>query len=165
MAAFRNAALSLTLQLREITMNIKAIGHVVLKVRNLERSAAFYRDVLGMQEVMRYQGAMAFFSFGSNHHDIGLLQLGDRAPDAEPHAVGLYHLAFKVGDTLDELRACKADLERHGVQLIGMSDHGVSQSLYLADPDGNEIELFVDADPANWRDRVAEVMTVRPLKL
>jgi len=146
-------------------MQIKAIGHVVLKVRNLERSAAFYRDVLGMQEVMRYRGAMAFFSFGSNHHDIGLLQLGDRAPDPEPHAVGLYHIAFKVGDTLDELRACKAQLEQHGVQLIGMSDHGVSQSLYLADPDGNEIELFVDADPASWRDRVAEVMTVRPLKL
>jgi len=146
-------------------MQIKAIGHVVLKVRNLERSATFYRDVLGMQEVMRYRGAMAFFSFGSNHHDIGLLQLGDRAPDPEPHAVGLYHIAFKVGDTLDELRACKAQLEQHGVQLIGMSDHGVSQSLYLADPDGNEIELFVDADPASWRDRVAEVMTVRPLKL
>ncbi len=146
-------------------MQIKAIGHVVLKVRNLERSATFYRDVLGMQEVMRYRGAMAFFSFGSNHHDIGLLQLGDRAPDPDPHAVGLYHIAFKVGDTLDELRACKAQLEQHGVQLIGMSDHGVSQSLYLADPDGNEIELFVDADPASWRDRVAEVMTVRPLKL
>ena len=146
-------------------MQIKALGHVVLKVRNLERSAAFYRDVLGMREVMRYQDAMAFFSFGSNHHDLGLLQLGDRAPDAPPHAVGLYHVAFKVGDTLDELRDCKSHLEQHGVQLIGMSDHGVSQSLYLADPDGNEIELFVDTDPENWRDRVDEVMTTRPLRL
>ena len=146
-------------------MNIKAISHVVLKVRNLERSATFYRDVLGMKEVMRYQDMMAFFSFGDNHHDIGLLQLGDHAPEAEPHAVGLYHVAFKVGDTLDELRACKAHLDQHGIQLIGMSDHGVSQSLYLADPDGNEIELLVDTDPAGWRDRVAEVMTVRPLKL
>ena len=146
-------------------MQIKALGHVVLKVRNLERSAAFYRDVLGMREVMRYQDAMAFFSFGSNHHDLGLLQLGDRAPDAPPHAVGLYHVAFKVGDTLDELRDCKSHLEQHGVQLIGMSDHGVSQSLYLADPDGNEIELFVDTDPESWRDRVDEVMTTRPLRL
>lgn len=60
---------------------------------------------------------------------------------------------------------CKAHLERLGVQLIGMSDHGVSQSLYLADPDGNEIELYIDADPATWRDRVDEVMTVRPLRL
>jgi catechol 2,3-dioxygenase len=146
-------------------MQIKSIGHVVLKVRNLERAAAFYRDVLGMQEVMRYQWVMAFFSFGSNHHDIGLLQVGERADQPPPYSTGLYHVAFKVGNTLDDLRACKAELERHGVQLLGMSDHGVSQSLYLADPDGNEIELFVDADPATWRDRVAEVMTTRPLRL
>ena len=146
-------------------MQIKAIGHIVLKVRNLDRSAAFYRDVLGMKEVMRYQGAMAFFSFGDNHHDLGLLQLGDRAEQPSPLSVGLFHVAFKVGDTLDDLRACKSDLEQQGVQLIGMSDHGVSQSLYLADPDGNEIELFVDSDPTTWRDRVSEVMTTRPLRL
>lgn len=146
-------------------MQIKALGHVVLKVRNLERSAAFYRNILGMTEVMRYRDAMAFFSFGSNHHDLGLLQLGDQAGQPDPHSTGLYHVAFKVGDTLDELRECKAHLERHGVQLIGMSDHGVSQSLYLADPDGNEIELYVDADPSTWRNRVDEVMTTRPLRL
>jgi len=146
-------------------MQIKALGHVVLKVRNLERSVAFYRDILGMNEVMRYRGAMAFFSFGTNHHDLGLLQLGDQASPPLPSSLGLYHVAFKVGDTLDELRECKAHLEKHGVQLIGMSDHGVSQSLYLTDPDGNEIELFVDADPALWRDNVAAVMTVKPLRL
>lgn len=146
-------------------MQIKALGHVVLKVRNLERSAAFYRDVLGMKEVMRYRDAMAFFSFGENHHDLGLLQLGEGAAQPDSYSTGLYHVAFKVGDTLDELRECKAHLEQHGVKLIGMSDHGVSQSLYLADPDGNEIELFVDTDPENWRDRVDEVMTTRPLRL
>lgn len=146
-------------------MLIKSLGHIVLKVRNLDRSAAFYRDILGMKEVMRYRGAMAFFSFSSNHHDLGLMQLGDQATVPDPHSVGLFHVAFKVGDTLDELRACKAHLESHGVQLNGMSDHGVSQSLYLADPDGNEIELYIDADPAIWRDRVAEVMTTKPLRL
>ena len=146
-------------------MQIKAIGHLVLKVRDLERSAAFYRDVLGMKEVMRYRGMMAFFSFSSNHHDLGLLQLGPQAELPDPHSIGLYHVAFKVGDSLDELRECKAHLEKHGVQLIGMSDHGVSQSLYLTDPDGNEIELFVDADPALWKDNVEAVMTVKPLRL
>ncbi|MBI3901980.1 MAG: VOC family protein [Nitrosomonadales bacterium] len=146
-------------------MQIQSLGHVVLKVRDLERSVTFYRDVLGMKEVMRYRGAMAFFSFGSNHHDLGLLQLGDRAALPDPYSLGLYHVAFKVGDTLDELRECKTHLEQHGVQLIGMSDHGVSQSLYLADPDGNEIELFVDADPASWRGRVDQVMTTKPLRL
>lgn len=146
-------------------MQIKSLGHIVLKVRNLERAAAFYRDVLGMKEVMRYQGVMAFFSFSENHHDIGLLQVGEQAPETPPQAVGLYHVAFKIGDTLDELRTCKAELEQRGVRLIGLSDHGVSQSLYLADPDGNEIELFVDADPESWRGRVEEVMTTRPLRL
>jgi len=146
-------------------MRIKALGHVVLKVRNLERSIAFYRDILGMKEVARYRAAMVFFSFGTNHHDLGLLQLGDQAALPDPHNLGLYHVAFKVGDTLDELRECKEHLEKHGVQLIGMSDHGVSQSLYLADPDGNEIELYVDADPALWKDNVAAVMTVKPLRL
>jgi len=149
----------------EATMQIKALGHVVLKVRNLDRSAAFYRDILGMKEVMRYRGAMAFFSFGSNHHDLGLLQLGEQAALPAPNSLGLYHVAFKVGDSLDELRECKAHLEQHGVQLVGMSDHGVSQSLYLTDPDGNEIELYVDADPALWKDKVDAVMTVKPLRL
>ena len=146
-------------------MQIKALGHVVLKVRNLERSVAFYRDILGMKEVMRYREVMAFFSFGSNHHDLGLLQLGDQAELPPPHNLGLYHVAFKVGDSLDELRECKTHLEKHGVQLIGMSDHGVSQSLYLTDPDGNEIELYVDADPALWKDNLEAVMTVKPLRL
>ena len=146
-------------------MQIKALGHVVLKVRDLERSIAFYRDILGMKEVARYHGAMVFFSFGSNHHDLGLLQLGEQAIQPDPSSIGLYHAAFKVGDSLDELRECKSHLERHGVPILGMSDHGVSQSLYLKDPDGIEIELYVDADPALWRDNPAAVATVKPLRL
>lgn len=146
-------------------MQVKALGHVVLKVRNLERSIAFYRDILGMKEVARYRGAMVFFSFGSNHHDLGLLQLGEQAELPNPSSIGLYHVAFKVGDSLNELRECKAHLEQRGVAILGMSDHGVSQSLYLADPDGIEIELYVDADPALWKDNVEAVMTVKPLRL
>ncbi len=146
-------------------MQVKALGHVVLKVRDLERSSAFYRDVLGMKEVARYQGAMAFFTLGDNHHDLALMQLGAQAPEADPGSVGLYHVAFKVGDSLDELRACKAHLESHHVTIIGMSDHGVSQSLYLYDPDGIEIELYVDADPALWRDDPGAVLTTKRLML
>lgn len=146
-------------------MQVKALGHVVLKVRDLERSIDFYRDVLGMKEVARYQGAMAFFTLGDNHHDLGLMQLGTRAADADPGSVGLYHVAFKVGDSLDELRACKAHLEAHNVNIFGMSDHGVSQSLYVHDPDGIEIELYVDADPAIWRDDPGAVLTIRRLTL
>jgi catechol-2,3-dioxygenase len=146
-------------------MQIKTLGHAVLRVRNLERSAAFYRDVLGMREVARYGGKMAFFSLGANHHDLALMELGADAAAADPGAVGLYHLAFKVGDTLDELRAVKAELEAGGVAILGMSDHRVSQSLYILDPDGIELELYVDADPALWRGDPAAVAYIGPLNL
>lgn len=148
-------------------LRVRALGHAVLRVRDLERSLAFYRDLLGMTEAARhFGGAMAFLTFGTgNHHDLGLLQVGAGAPDPAGNAVGLYHLAFKVGDSLDELRAWKARLEAAGTPILGASDHKVSQSLYLADPDGIEIELYVDADPALWRDNPEAVAHVLPLKL
>lgn len=145
-------------------MKVEALAHVVLKVRSLEKSIPFYRDALGLKLVARYRGAMAFFSAGSNHHDIALLEVGDASPP-QPHSTGLYHVAFKVGNSLDELRAFKAHLEQHGVAILGMSDHRVSQSLYIADPDGIEIEILVDADPKIWRENPAAVATVEPLKL
>ncbi len=146
-------------------MQIKALGHVVLKVRDLGRSTSFYRDLLGMKEVARLGDRMVFFSLGQSHHDLALLQVGAQAELSGPQSIGLYHVAFKVGDSLDELRECKACLERNGVAILGISDHGVSQSLYIEDPDGIGIELYVDADPALWRDNPAAVMTTRPLKL
>lgn len=146
-------------------MQIKALGHAVLRVRNLERSTAFYRDLLGMREVARYRGKMVFFSLGANHHDLALMELGAQAAGADPSAVGLYHLAFKVGDTLDELRVVKAELEASGVTILGMSDHRVSQSLYIRDPDGIDLELYVDADPGLWRDDPAAVAYIGPLDL
>ena len=146
-------------------MPVQALGHVVLKVRSLEKSVPFYRDVLGMREVARYGGRMVFFSLGSNHHDLALAELGPQAPLPSPAGVGLYHVAFKVGDSVQELRDFKARLESHAVAIIGMSDHRVSQSLYIRDPDGIEIELYVDGDPALWRDNPQAVATVGPLEL
>ena len=147
-------------------LRVRALGHVVLRVRELEASLAFYRDLLGMTEVARYRGAMVFLTLGTgNHHDLALQQLGSSAPDADAGAVGLYHLAFKVGDSLDELRAWVAKLQAAGVTILGASDHRVSQSLYIVDPDGIEIELYVDADPAVWRDNPAAVANILPLRL
>ncbi|MGH7323619.1 MAG: VOC family protein [Candidatus Rokuibacteriota bacterium] len=147
-------------------IQIQRVGHVVLKVRSVERSVPFYRDVLGLHEVARLGRRMVFFSAtGDNHHDLALLEVGDAAPVPAREAVGLYHVALKIGDSLDALRAAKAQLEAHGVVIAGLSDHRVSQSIYLSDPDGNGLELYIDADPAVWRRNPAAVATVGPLAL
>ncbi len=149
-----------------MAINVRGVGHVVLKVRDLDRSAKFYRDVIGLKEVARFQGQMVFFSAaGENHHDLALLGLGPSAPGPQLEGVGLYHVALKIGNSLDELRAARAHLEAHGITKIRLTDHRVSQSIYLNDPDGNGLELFVDADPAIWRENPAAVATVEPLEL
>jgi catechol-2,3-dioxygenase len=150
-----------------VSIRVRNVGHVVLKVRDLERAARFYRDVLGLKEVARASlgRPMAFFSTGENHHDIAVLEVGPEAPRPEAGAVGLYHVALKIGTTLDELRAAKAHLQAHGLTKLAVMDHRVSQSIYLNDPDGNGIELYVDADPAIWRNDPASVAHAEPLRL
>jgi len=140
------------------------IGHVVLKVRDLDRSLAFYRDLLGFQVVSELSNVMIFLSAGGeNHHDLALLRVGQQAPSPLPTAVGLYHVAVQLADW-EAVRAAHALLTERGL-LKGAVDHGVSRSLYTADPDGNEIELYCDAPRAEWEGRVSEVMTVKPLVL
>ena len=145
-------------------IRVQGVGHVVLKVRDAEASRRFYGDVLGLREVGRWN-RMIFFSAGANHHDLAVLEVGTDAPVPPSSAVGLYHVALKIGDSLDVLREAKRHLEASGVRILGISDHRVSQSIYLRDPDGNGVELFVDADPKIWRDDPAAVATVGPLEL
>ena len=146
-------------------MKIQGVGHVVLKVRNLERSKAFYEGVLGLKEVARFPGRMVFFSAGSNHHDLAVMAVGADAPAPPDHAVGLAHVALKIGDSLDLLREAKAQLDAHQVPIRGTRDHRVSQSIYCEDPDGNTVELFVDGDPAIWTEDPSAVATIKPLTL
>jgi catechol 2,3-dioxygenase len=148
-----------------MAINVQGVGHVVLKVRSLERAVQFYGSVLGLKEVGRLSGRMAFFSAGTNHHDLAVLEVGAEAAVPDRGAVGLYHVALKIGDDLDALRAAKAHLEAHGVQILALREHRVSQSIYLNDPDGNGLELFVDADPAVWREDPSRVATTEPLQL
>lgn len=150
-----------------MSIKVRNVGHVVLKVRDIERAARFYRDVLGLKEVARgtFGRPMAFFSTGENHHDIAVMQVGADAPAPPQDATGLYHVALRIGTSLDELRAARAHLEAHGITNMHIRDHMVSQSIYLNDPDGNTIELYVDADPSIWRERPETVATSRPLDL
>jgi catechol 2,3-dioxygenase len=141
------------------------IGHVVLKVRDLDRSLAFYRDLLGFRVAGEMSNVMVFLTAtGENHHDLALLRVGDSAPSPVPSAVGLYHVAVQLADW-EAVKAAHAILTERGL-LRGASDHGVSKSLYTVDPDGNEIELYCDAPREEWEGRVDEMVSiVRPLRL
>jgi catechol 2,3-dioxygenase len=126
------------------------IGHVHLKVADLERSLAFYRDVLGFELTQRFGSQAAFLSAGGYHHHIGLNtweSAGGSPPP--PGTTGLYHVAI-----LYPTRALLADALRRlrtaGIELAGAADHGVSEALYLSDPDGNGVELYWDRPQEQW---------------
>jgi len=148
-------------------MKAHYLGHVVFYVKDLEQSLTFYRDLLGFQEVGRiFNGAAAALTGGRTHHELLLIQVGDAPGPPTGQHRGLYHIGIKIGDNLDELRAAKKDLERAGIAIDGMSDHTVSQSLYLRDPDGNEVELYADADESVWKSNPAAVVSpIKPLRL
>jgi catechol 2,3-dioxygenase len=148
-------------------MEIKELGHIVLYVRDVARSAAFYRDVLGWRQVTPEGLPVAAFSSGRTHHELLLIQVG---PDATPlprgRQIGLYHFGLKVGDSDDDLRKAVTTLEAAGVPIAGASDHTVSHSLYLHDPDGNEVELYVDVPGVDWVNHPESVLApIRPLSL
>jgi catechol 2,3-dioxygenase len=145
-------------------MAVQSLGHAVIKVRNQERAEQFYSEVLGMPIVARHERMpMTFFSLG-NHHDLAILAVGDDAPDAPSKSPGLYHLAFCVGDNLDDLRAMKAHLEQNGVKIDATIDHVVSKSIYIRDPDGNGLELYVDGSDI-WKEDPQQVAQGTPMTL
>lgn len=126
------------------------IGHVHLKVSDLERSITFYRDALGFELMQQMGNQAAFLSAGGYHHHIGLNtweSAGGNRP--APGTTGLYHLAILYPNRKELARALKRLLD-HGVRIGGASDHGVSEAIYLDDPDGNGIEIYRDRDRAEW---------------
>ncbi len=143
------------------------IGHVHLKVSDLERAMRFYRDVLGFELTQRYGQQAAFLSAGGYHHHIGLntWESAGGSPPAEG-ATGLYHLAILYPSRADLAEALRRLIDA-GIPLEGASDHGVSEALYVRDPDGNGVELYWDRPQAQWpRTKQGEIeMFTHPLDL
>ena len=121
---------------------VNKVGHVVLAVKDPEASAKWYVDILGM-EMMNYseKGKMAFLSFGTYHHDIALVQ----APEgATLGSTGLSHTAMQIEGGLDDLKDLYQDMKGKGVEIDFTTDHGLSQSVYFFDPDGNRLEIYCE---------------------
>jgi catechol-2,3-dioxygenase len=152
-------------------MQVKELGHLVLYVGNLERSRRFYREVLGWKEITVPGDAIgapvAAFTSGRTHHELLLIEVGeDATPIPKGRRVGMYHFGLKIGETDAELREARDQLVAAGARVVGSADHGVTHSLYIEDPDGNEIELYIDVQPAVWKDDPAAVFAQpRPLRL
>jgi catechol 2,3-dioxygenase len=126
------------------------IGHVHLKVADLERSLSFYRDILGFKEMQRYGDGAVFISAGGYHHHIGLnTWYSKNAPPAPTRAAGLFHTAILYPTRKDLAQILKRLIEAK-YPLTGASDHGVSEALYLDDPDSNGVELYWDKPDDQW---------------
>lgn len=134
--------------------SVKELGHIVLYVSNLARSVDFYHRILGWHMLTPADAGLpvALFSGGRTHHELLLIEVG---PGAQPipagRRVGMYHFGLKVGDSDDELRAVLARLRASGIKILGATDHIVTHSVYIADPDGNEVELYIDVPDVDWR--------------
>jgi catechol 2,3-dioxygenase len=132
-------------------VQVQALGHVVLKVRNLQRSEDFYSGTLGIRVILRLSDPrMTLFTLETtqNHHDFGLMELGSAAPAPAGDATGLAHVAFKVGNSLEEFGLARSLLDEPGTPVVYEAQRGFSRSVHVLDPDGNEIELYVDISGA-----------------
>ena len=145
-----------------MSFEIKRLNHAVLYVRNAERVARFYQDVLGFV-VTAHMGDRAYFlktnATTDNNHDLGLFTIGEGAADpTRGERVGLYHLAWQV-ETLPELASARDRLIEVGA-LVGVNDHGASLSLYAHDPDGNEFEVFWAVPQEEWDTRKGGMLDI-----
>jgi catechol 2,3-dioxygenase len=146
-------------------MQIQALGHVVLRVTDCARAERFYGEVLGLPICARYDEnglRMAFFTLG-NHHDFAVMEVSGEGSSRSESAVGLHHVAFKIGTRIEELLEAKAKLEAAGLALAPV-DHEVTKSLYFEDPDGNGIEVYVDVSDV-WRREPQRVAYAEPMQL
>jgi len=128
-----------------VPLKVQELGHVSLFVKDLDASIRFYRDILGLRDVGRGKnGRIAFFSAGPHHHDLSIEVARADGPERPKGAPGLYHIAFQVGTASEALDEARRWVEAHGLTPFGEVNGRESASISIRDPDGHEIELYVD---------------------
>jgi len=143
------------------------LGHVVFYVQDLTRSVDFYTRIVGLNVTGKiFNDQAAILTGGSTHHELLLIEVKDSTPAPAGRRIGLYHVGWKIGEDLETLKNKLAEIKSNDYPIDGMSDHTISQSLYLSDPDGNEVELYVDDPKIDWeKDHSWMTEPVKPLKL
>ena len=134
-------------------MKAEYLGHIVFYVKELETSLRFYEKILGWKRIISntLPFRAAALSSGRTHHELLLIEVGDAPKIPEGRRIGFYHVAFKIGDSIEELKSAYKELIKQEIKIVGISDHSVSKSIYLLDPDGNEIELYIDDPNIDWK--------------
>lgn len=128
------------------------LGHVVFYVKDLERSVKFYQDVVGLSVTGKiFNNRAAVLTGGSTHHELLLIEVKSNQGPVKGNRIGLYHVGWKIGESLNTLKERYQTIVKLGYEIIGTSEHTISQSIYLYDPDGNEIEVFVDNPQYDWK--------------
>lgn len=131
-------------------MSVIGLNHIVLKVKNLEKTHHFYSDLLGLKKVGKRPG-MSFYKIETspNHHDLAFVEIGDLATQPPNHYLGLFHFCFSIKDK-EEMWSLHDRLEKEGVRILGATDHNMMHSFYVFDPDGNVVEFGVDLPTKDW---------------
>jgi catechol 2,3-dioxygenase len=143
------------------------LGHVVYYVRKLETSLKFYHEAVGLEVSGKiFNGRAALLTGGRTHHELLLIEVGEATGPLAGKRIGLYHTGWKVGECLADLKQVRDRIIEQGYRIEGLSDHTISQSIYLRDPDGNEVELFVDNPACDWKNDTSWMEApVKPLVL
>ena len=128
------------------------LGHYVLYVRDMKPMVEFYTEIVGLDIAgTTFGGRATALTGGRTHHELLLIEVGNAKGPLTGERIGLYHTGWKIGDNDDDLRNTLEKCKTNGVRIIGTTDHGISHSIYTIDPDGNEVELYVDVKDFDWR--------------
>jgi catechol 2,3-dioxygenase len=144
-------------------MPIERVGHVVIKMRDLEAAKRFYGDILGMKITDQREGFGVFFRFQDYHHDIAVFKVDEDADAPQKNQVGLAHIAL-IADSFDTVKSMYQRLKEQDVPIVRTVDHGITRSVYFKDPEGNELEIYCEVPEVDWHN-VDTIIKADPIDL